>query len=351
MPLFSYAAMGEGTFDFYFAVLYTKQIDGREDIMDSHYNMDLQTVPMKKRPRARKAYIAIAVIFVMINVYLLYTSILPQSDVEMMIQDFERFYYHKDIIDDKEYLEAKAEILEKRYLFKSTFEEFINKVNEIAEDPFTFVIYDAPLLGRMDYTITSSEEPNVAYDIVSGRTGYISFDNFNGDAYGYFRWALEQVKYRDYLILDLRNNYGGATNNAMDIADLLISGGEIYRHNSRYEQYIRYADEEQYQFQKIFIYLNQYSASSSEILALALKENLGEDVVLIGKETYQKGVGQQVFSYGGKRLLFYIVNFRWSVGEKTVEDLNQYLEVYQDDVLDRDEDYYRVVESYINGDR
>jgi C-terminal processing protease CtpA/Prc len=63
--------------------------------------------------------------------------------------------------------------------------------------------------------------------------------------------------------------------------------------------------------------VNGYSASSSEILTLGLKTYL-DNVVILGSNTFGKGVGQMVFEDKNRKLLFYLVDSYWNVRQENI---------------------------------
>lgn len=97
---------------------------------------------------------------------------------------------------------------------------------------------------------------------------------------------------KDGIILDLRNNSGGLFKNAVEIADMFLSDGEIVSTVTKSEKRKDYAHPAQITNSNIVILVNERTASASEILTGALKEN--KRAIVIGKKTYGKGLVQEV---------------------------------------------------------
>ena len=124
--------------------------------------------------------------------------------------------------------------------------------------------------------------------------GYIYLYDFAGDCAVKFEAALNDLVDRGAkgIIIDLRDNPGGWTADAESIADLFMDKGVIY--------YLEYRDgQREYAYSKngktdvqLVVLMNQYSASSSEILCGALKDRAGATVV--GVQSYGKGIVQAV---------------------------------------------------------
>ncbi len=107
--------------------------------------------------------------------------------------------------------------------------------------------------------------------------------------------ALEQLKERGIfgLILDLRNNGGGALTDAVELSGLFLPGGPVVQvKNSRGKVRIL-ADDDPGVFYDgpMIVLVNQFSASASEILAAALQD-YGRALVIGGEHTHGKGTVQ-----------------------------------------------------------
>ena len=104
------------------------------------------------------------------------------------------------------------------------------------------------------------------------------------------------------LIIDLRYNGGGDVKSTKNIADLFLDKDkEIYSTITAkgFKKTVYTETKAKYDFE-IVLLVNKYSASASELLTAALKENKRVKEV-IGETTYGKGVIQGVYpsSIGG----------------------------------------------------
>lgn len=97
------------------------------------------------------------------------------------------------------------------------------------------------------------------------------------------------------LILDLRNNGGGALDDAVNIAGLFIKEGPIVqvKGGSGDIAVLNDNDPSVYYIGPMVVLVNQFSASASEILAGALQD-YGRAVVIGGEHTHGKGTVQMV---------------------------------------------------------
>ena len=95
------------------------------------------------------------------------------------------------------------------------------------------------------------------------------------------------------LILDLRNDGGGALTDAVDISGLFLPGGPVVQVKNS-QGMIRVLEDEDSQVVydgPLIVLVNQFSASASEILAAALQD-YGRALIIGGKHTHGKGTVQ-----------------------------------------------------------
>lgn len=135
--------------------------------------------------------------------------------------------------------------------------------------------------------------------IIGEHTGYVRLTEFRENSYSELHQALEKLKSQgaDSLILDLRNNPGGLLDVAVKIAeDFLPAGRTIVstkgRHSS--EDTIAKSDNDNGDFLDwpMVVMINEGSASGSEIVAGALRDN--KRAVLVGVKSFGKGSVQSV---------------------------------------------------------
>lgn len=136
--------------------------------------------------------------------------------------------------------------------------------------------------------------PSVESKLLDGNIGYIKLSTFSNTTYDQVKSALEELESKGMksLIIDLRDNSGGYLNSAKDISELFVKKGKAiyqlkYRDGSVETITSMSNNNRNY---KVVVLVNEFSASASEILALALKESYGATIV--GKKTYGKGTVQ-----------------------------------------------------------
>ncbi|KAK6130501.1 hypothetical protein DH2020_035759 [Rehmannia glutinosa] len=128
--------------------------------------------------------------------------------------------------------------------------------------------------------------------------GYIKLTSFNQNASGAVREAIETLRGNNVnaFILDLRDNSGGLFPEGVEIAKIWLDKGVIvYICDSRGVRDIYDTDGSNAAAasEPLVVLVNKGTASASEILAGALKDN--KRAVLLGEPTYGKGKIQSVF--------------------------------------------------------
>lgn len=124
--------------------------------------------------------------------------------------------------------------------------------------------------------------------------GYIYLYEFAGDCATEFAAAVTKLQEQGAkgLIIDLRDNPGGWVNDAESIGDIFLDKGTLcylqYKDGTR-EYYRTNAGKTD---MELVILMNENSASSSEILAGALKDRA--NATIVGVQSYGKGIVQTV---------------------------------------------------------
>lgn len=128
------------------------------------------------------------------------------------------------------------------------------------------------------------------------KVGYIRLEEFNSHAVAQMRNAIIQLQRENphAFVLDLRGNPGGLLFASVDIARLWLAKGEIVDIVARQGGHQRYsANNSALTDLPLVVLVDGNSASASEILAAALKEN--KRAIVVGTNTYGKGTVQSVY--------------------------------------------------------
>ena len=126
--------------------------------------------------------------------------------------------------------------------------------------------------------------------------GYILLYEFAGDCAESFKTHLDSLigQGMKALIFDLRDNPGGWVQDAVSIAGHFIDGDVVtYLEDRAGKQQFYYAEDKAIQIPMVIL-LNEYSASSSEILSGALQDY--GLATIVGDQSFGKGVVQSVIA-------------------------------------------------------
>ena len=140
------------------------------------------------------------------------------------------------------------------------------------------------------HIVTESVESSV----IENNIGYIKITSFELATADDFKKAVKDLKQKNIegLIIDLRNNGGGMLDASIEIADeLLPSCTIISTMNSNGKEEYYNSDSNVIDLPYVLL-VNNMSASASEVLAAAIKENDGG--LIVGKTTFGKGVVQEM---------------------------------------------------------
>jgi carboxyl-terminal processing protease len=162
-------------------------------------------------------------------------------------------------------------------------------------------IYRPEEYDIIEVTVTRAifDVPNLVSEILEEDVGYIWYYAFQDG--GAQQLDREIQKLIDGgakgLILDLRNNPGGVLDDAVEVCDLFLDEGIIVTIRERMEDKEiigKYsAREGKYTEISLVVLINEFSASASEVVAGALRDN--KRAILVGERSYGKGVVQVIY--------------------------------------------------------
>lgn len=137
--------------------------------------------------------------------------------------------------------------------------------------------------------------------MADNKTGYIKINRFAETTYDEFHKALEGLKKQGAteLIIDLRDNGGGYLEKAVQIADDLLKDGQLIVKTKNKKNRVdkTYATEKgSFENGKLYVLINENSASASEILAGAIQDN--DRGVIVGRRSFGKGLVQREMPLG-----------------------------------------------------
>lgn len=162
---------------------------------------------------------------------------------------------------------------------------------------------------------------SIIYDGADKKVGIIGINNFAANTYSQFLKIYKELEEAgvDSLVIDLRFNMGGYISSARDIASLFIEKGSVvYKTSDGKNIETIVSEKDKVIDMPVVLIINQYTASSAEIFAACLADNIGVDVV--GVTSYGKGTVQKLMELSDGTYVKYTV-YEWLTpkGEKINE--------------------------------
>lgn len=148
----------------------------------------------------------------------------------------------------------------------------------------------------IDFQISREEikTETVAYEMLENNILYVSISNFGDYTGDEFSKAIDDgiLKGAKSLIIDLRNNPGGLLTAVVSVADKLLPEGVIMKTvDVKKNESLTKSTGEGLDL-PIVVLINKGSASASEVLSVALRDN--EKAKLVGEKSFGKGIIQSV---------------------------------------------------------
>ena len=135
-------------------------------------------------------------------------------------------------------------------------------------------------------------------EVLENNIGYIEFSSFDDGTAEEFKAKFEELQGKGIksLIIDLRNNGGGIVDEALEIANYILDKDSVilYEVDKNNNETVEKTTDEPIINMPIVILTNENTASSSEILAGALKDH--KKATIVGEKTYGKGVIQRLLT-------------------------------------------------------
>jgi len=151
------------------------------------------------------------------------------------------------------------------------------------------------------------------------------------------------------VILDLRGNPGGLLDQAEKVSDLFLTNGTVVTTkvgNSMKSYYAKF-DQPEYEG-KVVVLVDSGSASASEIVAGALKNN--QRAIVIGEQTFGKGSVQQIFDLRDGSALKLTIASYLTPGDISIQDVGITPDIKVEPAIISEEDVIYNGLDYLNKD-
>lgn len=157
---------------------------------------------------------------------------------------------------------------------------------------------DAPV--ELDLVREEIRVPSVVAKRLDGDVAYVRIKQFQVGTYEEMLRGVAVVRGASAaplrgVLLDLRSNPGGLVDEAEAVADELLDSGLIYttRHRGKTLDRVSASSGGVLAAPPVVVLVNEYSASSSELVAGALQDSRG--ALVVGQRTFGKGSVQTIF--------------------------------------------------------
>ena len=169
--------------------------------------------------------------------------------------------------------------------------------------------------------------------------GFVRLSQFSRTSHAEMRKAIDELlaEGMESLILDLRGNGGGFLDQAILIVNDLLPSGKliVYTEDRARKQQREYSKNGKYPELDVVVLVDEFSASSSEILAGAVQDN--DRGLVIGRRTFGKGLVQTQMSFAdGSAMRLTVARYYTPTGRSIQKPYtNGDDEAYQMDIINR----------------
>jgi carboxyl-terminal processing protease len=141
----------------------------------------------------------------------------------------------------------------------------------------------------------------VANYMMTKELGYLKLNRFAKSTGKEFRNGVKNLLSQgaERLVVDLRDNGGGYLDQAVEIADEFLTEDQmvlITKNKSNRIDKIYATDKGHFEHAKVYVLINENTASASEIVAGALQDN--DRGIIVGRRSFGKGLVQREMDFG-----------------------------------------------------
>ncbi len=168
--------------------------------------------------------------------------------------------------------------------------------------------------------------------LLNPTTGYIKINRFAETTYDEFKSGLTKLQSQGAksIIIDVRENGGGFLEIATQIADEFLSDKQliVFTKNKKGKIDKTFATEDgSFETGKVFVLINENSASASEILAGAIQDN--DRGIIIGRRSFGKGLVQREMNFDdGSAVRLTVARYYTPTGRSIQKPYNKGKEAY-----------------------
>ena len=203
-------------------------------------------------------------------------------------------------------------------------------------------IYRRGVQELLAFDILRKEVPLASIDAsykLENKLGYIKLNRFSETTYDEFMISLNNLidKGITGLVLDLRDNPGGYVFTAKKMIDEFLKEGQlilITKNKNGKEDKTYSTGKGEFEDGRVYILINQNTASASEIIAGALQDN--DRGIIVGRRSYGKGLVQKEMALGdGSAVRLTIAKYYTPTGRSIQKPYGEGNDIYYQDYQNR----------------
>jgi carboxyl-terminal processing protease len=227
---------------------------------------------------------------------------------------------------------------EKLYGRKLTSEDLYSKLKGEKGTDVSLTIYRKSENKKLQFQLKRDVvaiESLAAVAMITPTLGYIKINRFAETTHDEFKKGLVDLKKQGAksLVIDVRDNGGGYMEIAAEIADELLKDKQliVFTKNKKDKIDKTYATENgEFESGKVYILINESSASASEILAGAIQDN--DRGTVIGRRSFGKGLVQREMNFqDGSAVRLTIARYYTPTGRSIQKPYKKGIEDYNND--------------------
>lgn len=200
----------------------------------------------------------------------------------------------------------QGRIPENPFIFNRPEEMFSWVADTLKGDLYTHYVDESDFYGYAIASTITSSSPSVTFKMLTIATGMITISTFMGNGiYRQFLNSINQIPPScENLIIDLRKNTGGSIPEVDSVVGAFLPVGREYimarerdLKNSpvvtwNWHPWYAQGEHSALKGKNLIVWMDGYTASASEILAVALKDCASAR--LVGSRSFGKGIGQVI---------------------------------------------------------
>lgn len=221
-------------------------------------------------------------------------------------------------------------------------DSIISQLKGVEDSRVTLTVFRKGLNKLLRFNVKRSKVPLKSVDaayMLNSELGYIKINRFSETTYNEFKASLHKLKREGatQIALDLRDNPGGYLSEAINIVDEFLEDGRLilFTKNKKGAIEETFSNKEgAFENNKLFVLINENSASASEIVAGAFQDN--DRGTIIGRRSYGKGLVQREMELGdGSAVRLTIARYYTPTGRSIQKSYEMGNEAYFNDYITR----------------